>query len=201
MTNWQTDPMVQIERRLLPFVEGALLHLLADAPRAGTAALEDKFADIDRLLRRDGRTMLDDRDIDLAPEAQRRLDAIAGQIANMRQSIIAPGPALSKVATNVETSLIPLVNEALDIFREGFLAPVLERQERHQTQALRAAKEIQMISRQIYFISVSASVEASRAGDAGRGFAIISKQIRELAAATQEALDSLRGNDRKDTAA
>ncbi len=48
------------------------------------------------------------------------------------------------------------------------------------------------ISKQIGILSINASIESARAGDAGRGFAIIAQNIRELSGDTQAITDRLR---------
>ena len=48
------------------------------------------------------------------------------------------------------------------------------------------------ISKQIGILSINASIESARAGDAGRGFAIIAQNIRALSGDTQAITDRLR---------
>lgn len=52
--------------------------------------------------------------------------------------------------------------------------------------------KIDTMSQTINFIAINASVEAARAGDAGRGFAVIASQIRELSQKSKEAVDQIR---------
>ena len=51
--------------------------------------------------------------------------------------------------------------------------------------------EIQAISRTIHLISINASIEASRAGAAGRGFGVIATEIQALAGRAQSSLAKL----------
>lgn len=55
-----------------------------------------------------------------------------------------------------------------------------------------ALSQIDNLARTINFIAINASVEASRAGDAGKGFAVIASQIRELSQKSAEAVDRIR---------
>ena len=52
--------------------------------------------------------------------------------------------------------------------------------------------QIDEIAQTINFIAINASVEAARAGDAGKGFAVISTQIRELSQKAKSAVDTIR---------
>ncbi|MCP1198947.1 methyl-accepting chemotaxis protein [Notoacmeibacter sp. MSK16QG-6] len=45
---------------------------------------------------------------------------------------------------------------------------------------LEAARSIGTVARQVQLISLNASIEAARAGDAGLGFSVIAKEIRDL---------------------
>ncbi|MGR3539820.1 MAG: methyl-accepting chemotaxis protein [Hasllibacter sp.] len=56
----------------------------------------------------------------------------------------------------------------------------------------RGLHEVGRIGRQIHMISVNASIEAARAGPAGRGFAVIGDEIRDLAAESAKVLRRLQ---------
>ena len=54
-----------------------------------------------------------------------------------------------------------------------------------------AISGLDKISKQIFFISINASIEAARVGDAGRGFLQISTDIRALSQSAQQATRGL----------
>ncbi|WP_267285637.1 methyl-accepting chemotaxis protein [Tritonibacter mobilis] len=51
---------------------------------------------------------------------------------------------------------------------------------------------IQKITMQTNMLAINAAVEAARAGDAGKGFAIVAGQVRSLAAETDKAAEEIR---------
>ena len=52
--------------------------------------------------------------------------------------------------------------------------------------------EIAQISQAVFMISVNASIEASRAGDQGRGFAILANEIRSLSQTSAKSVQALQ---------
>jgi methyl-accepting chemotaxis protein len=71
-----------------------------------------------------------------------------------------------------------LRNETLDFARSTTLA--LE-----ELHAL--AREVQTISRATHLLALNASVEATRAGERGGGFAVVAQEVRQLAAQSRQA--------------
>lgn len=56
-------------------------------------------------------------------------------------------------------------------------------------------KDISSIARSINLLSLNASIESARAGEAGRGFSVVATNIRDLSDETKESLDSAQENE------
>ena len=93
-----------------------------------------------------------------------------------------------------------LVSDELTPAVSGFLAALFDAVVAAEKAAARRMKDtdssalgqIDDIAQTINFIAINASVEAARVGDAGKGFAVIATQIRELSQKSKDAVARIR---------
>ncbi|MEZ5824640.1 MAG: methyl-accepting chemotaxis protein [Geminicoccaceae bacterium] len=106
-------------------------------------------------------------------------------------------PDLNKLADFVSGALLECVNELVAALRSDLAA--LEKVDRdHMRKAAEsvdsAATAIKSLGDQVRLISLNAKIEASRAGDAGRGFGVISTEVKTLSDHVQTFANEISAN-------
>lgn len=99
---------------------------------------------------------------------------------------------LAHAGTLASDDLTPAVSAFLGALFDAVVAHEKSMARRMKDTDSSALSQIDDIARTINFIAINASVEAARVGDAGKGFAVIATQIRELSQKSAEAVDRIR---------
>jgi methyl-accepting chemotaxis protein len=84
------------------------------------------------------------------------------------------GDSLTDIQTQVDDS-ISFITSMVDQFKE----------------VNNLTENIKRISKQTNILSINASIEASRAGEAGQGFAVVANEVKKLATETKETSDKI----------
>jgi len=100
--------------------------------------------------------------------------------------------ALGRIGRMAADELTPAVSGFLAALFDDVVAYEKDAAKRMKDVDSTALSEIDELARTINFIAINASVEAARAGDAGKGFAVIATQIRELSQKSKDAVDRIR---------
>mgnify|MGYP000153280849 CR=1 FL=1 len=102
---------------------------------------------------------------------------------------------IKEFASFVTTTLLATLNSIVEGINRALDYVISNRQSQsgNQSKMIRSSiTELEKISRMIMIISVNASIEASRVGEAGRGFSAVAGEIRNLSQSANKVITSLR---------
>ena len=200
--DWSKDPVVQFENAVLPVLwqgQSMICDSLASEKDSsnGQPVVLTTFDTAIEMLRKNAKVMLSARDIradatDLLPltQAAKNIETLRNALEVELFTTISKQRAATLLA-HITQDVAPAVDLALNIYRRIFISHVLAQQHANALQAQEAIQRLDKISKQIFFISINASVEAARVGEAGRGFTQISTDIRALSQSAQAATRNL----------
>jgi len=144
----------------------------------------------------------DARASELANEVERLKATLADESAALAQARSALGEARSRHdellahAKRIETEAARLkaLGATFERWHEQMISLMAQNQDMH-----RKNHELARIVNHVLMVSLNASIEAARAGAAGRGFSIVAGEVRALATRSQELSKSYRDSlDRND---
>lgn len=180
-TDWRADPLVRIEAEALPLLAEVPIHLcrLALGQACGASDMSARITRFAAWLESGFQDVLYPTGFTLDDPAKRACrDAAAAWRA--LQPLDPPDAALERF----EGSCVPLLCTALDEVRRVFIGGVLQRQAAHAALSEAALRELSGLTQSIQLVAINASIEAAHFGPAGRSFALIADEIRQLATAS-----------------
>lgn len=186
------DQLTQICTMLSDFV-GGLHDVMANIRADADSVLENAESQAERMSTAIGLLQGSSREVEISAEAIHQIDLTsneltrhAGEIAMTTNEAVSVLDLGNKASAASQTAMRELVN-SVDAMSEN-----IAQLQNESAQIGSVLDVIGSIAEQTNLLALNAAIEAARAGEQGRGFAVVADEVRALAHRTQDSTGEIQ---------